>query len=338
MTQTATSYQNVSIAVVLIQLVVALALSTNNWYSVYKSGAFVDNMKILQINARSLNTSRHLINEYIKIKNIDLVAVSETWDGKFLSNHFHPLVKPRTSNNYGGVALFCKKSLKFVPRRDLEIPNLEAVWLETRVNREVLLICSLYIPPGRDYLLKKLDRVLHGIGPLPNLLLLGDFNCRSMLWEHWHGSRPSSFSSKSWSMGRKLMDITYEHGLAVLNNGRYTREVDGTISSPDLSLARGIWPSWQVDHTHRLNSDHLPINIVIETPKSEPQTKWDLRNTNWESWKTETDSKFRNFSDTLDQAPGSQACSKLTEGILNCAQETIPTKTICHHSRSFMSI
>jgi hypothetical protein len=73
-------------------------------------------MKILQINSRFLNTSIHLIKDYIKAKGINLVAISETWGAKNLSQFaslgFSVVSKDRATDNHAGVLILYHHSLK----------------------------------------------------------------------------------------------------------------------------------------------------------------------------------------------------------------------------------
>ena len=73
-------------------------------------------MKILQLNARSLNTSSDLINDYAKARDVDIIAISETWEPKEISPSLNSYFKPRTNDFHGGVAIFSRKTLKMIPR------------------------------------------------------------------------------------------------------------------------------------------------------------------------------------------------------------------------------
>jgi hypothetical protein len=85
-------------------------------------------MRILQINAQSLNTSQHLINKYAKQKEAAFILVSEIWRPKDLNElkRFVGNIKPRATGAHGGVAIFRTQGVKMIDRKDLEIPDLEA--------------------------------------------------------------------------------------------------------------------------------------------------------------------------------------------------------------------
>ena len=54
----------------------------------------------------------------------------------------------QTDDPHGGVAIYVKNSLICKERHDLSIPQLEAVWIETKIGQDKLLIGSFYRPPN----------------------------------------------------------------------------------------------------------------------------------------------------------------------------------------------
>ncbi len=96
------------------------------------------------------------------------------------------MTKARLTDFLGGVSVLYRTYEKVVPHEDLEIPHLEITWVEALLSGIKTLIASIYIPPNKDKDLLSLDRLLHKIDPQPNLMFLGDFNCRDLVWEKWH--------------------------------------------------------------------------------------------------------------------------------------------------------
>lgn len=235
--------------------------------------------RLLQLNTRSLNTSQHLIKSYAQSKNTQIITLSEIWTPKDLQpltssyssnirlrNHVTPA---DTSNDtpagiHGGVAIFCKHSIKSINTPTLDIKGLEACWTTTYIQGHPTIIGSIYIPPGEINNLDLLDKALGNLEQHENVLITGDLNCRHLLWERWHQHLPDR-SSTSWQMGDKLLEMLDRHGYTVLNNGQYTRSTDKHISAPDVTAYKGdkLNYTWQVDHTAHLSSDHHPILVNI---------------------------------------------------------------------------
>ena len=303
-------------------------------------------MKILSLNARSLKTSHLLIKDYVSARNISLLCITEamTVEDTPLSKIFNPLHRPRSSSNRGGVAVFYRKDLKGIyPRYDLEDPDLEAVWIETRLNGKSLIIGTIYIPPPDENpkALMALDRVLHFLGPEQSVLLTGDPNCRNLAWEKWHHLVPNQ-NYYAWKRGTWLLNLADKHGLSIANDGRYTRfekKLDRYIkTAPDVTLTRNI-PTlqWQVDHIIGLNSDHRPIIISFPKPDQKPVKRWNVGKANWPNWHNHTREAFFNFSQRTTVLTAEETMDSLIDSVTQAANTALEMKTICSHSKGFMS-
>ena len=81
------------------------------------------------------------------------LSLSETWldcgvpDG-VISIPGHRIFRRDRHSHGGGVAIYCPDSSRCKRREDLESDDLEAIWVEIRVNRKkTILVCSIYQPP-----------------------------------------------------------------------------------------------------------------------------------------------------------------------------------------------
>ena len=190
-------------------------------------------MKFLQLNTRSLNTSHHLIKSYVSQRNIQAISLSETFELKenpLTKTFAKPISLSRPTSIYGGVAALCRRDTKFVEKPELVVQGLEAVWYETIANGTRFLVGNVYIPPSDTRALSLLDTALSNIDSNTPLLILGDLNCRHLMWEHWHTAHPPR--STAFSMGSTLLSICDNHSLVIANDGRYTRD----LSEPNLHL------------------------------------------------------------------------------------------------------
>jgi len=119
--------------------------------------------------------------------NYDIIAVSETWlDHNVHNNNFnitgyHPLFRrDRPGPGLGGgVATWVSSDLVAKRRLDLELNDVEAIWLEIRSNNNKFLLCTIYRPPNSgivfwDNMQLMLDSVK--ISDIKHTVILGDFN------------------------------------------------------------------------------------------------------------------------------------------------------------------
>ena len=110
------------------------------------------NISIVHINARSI--SKHKLELECEIGKYDIVTMSETWMSDSTPHSVYtfdgfqqPVRRDRPNDPHGGVAIYVKDNLICKPRPDLSVPNLEAVWIETKLGQETLLVGSMYRPP-----------------------------------------------------------------------------------------------------------------------------------------------------------------------------------------------
>ena len=83
-----------------------------------------------------------------------ILSFSKTWLDETVSNGMinvpgHQLFRKDRGGRGGGVAILCPDNISTKRRSDLEVDNLEAIWIETKLNRKKLvLICCVYRPPS----------------------------------------------------------------------------------------------------------------------------------------------------------------------------------------------
>ena len=92
---------------------------------------------------------------YVELNRFDIITLSETWlkstiqqDKIHLRGYNEPVRRDRPDDSgYGGVAIYVKNNLICKPRPDLAVQDLEAFWIETRLNQDIRLVGCFYRPP-----------------------------------------------------------------------------------------------------------------------------------------------------------------------------------------------
>ena len=111
-------------------------------------------IKIIHLNARSI--PKHISDVETECNKYDIITCSETWLAPHHTSaqtdllHFHPPIRLDRPLNHsgGGVAIYVKRHLFCKHRPDLHVPGLEAIWIETKINKETMLIGSFYRQPS----------------------------------------------------------------------------------------------------------------------------------------------------------------------------------------------
>ena len=140
-------------------------------------------LSVVHVNARSLKNKIDLFEA--ESHQFDIITVSETWlspsvpDKLICLKNFHPPIRlDQQYNNNGGVAIYVREDLYCKPRPDLQVKNLEAVWVETKINQESILVGSFYRNPHAQ--VNYWNLIEEGIGKVDRtqtkFIILGDFN------------------------------------------------------------------------------------------------------------------------------------------------------------------
>ena len=144
-------------------------------------------LRCMSLNARSICNKLNEFHDLVKMKNVDVVVVTETWlhqrilDTEILDSNYILFRRDRPQLQRGGGVMICVKSdFISVRRRDLENETVEAVVCElSGINNSKLIIAAFYRPPNMDSdYLHDLVNVLHNIHQtgVNNIFILGDFN------------------------------------------------------------------------------------------------------------------------------------------------------------------
>ena len=155
---------------------------------------YTSNVRVGNINTRSVKNKSDLIIETSKLENLDFLVISETWlreeDAHWIATSsldtegYRIQTINRQGKQGGGVALLHKD--RYQVARDHNAPQLDlleyGIW-STRVRNRILTIVGLYHPPlgsTRNTPARFLDQVSELVQYLftnhKNLVLLGDFN------------------------------------------------------------------------------------------------------------------------------------------------------------------
>ena len=218
-----------------------------------------DNLRAMHLNARSLRNKIHFVEA--ESEKFDIITVSETWFREASASritNFHPPIKRDRPDDagYGGVAIYVRNTLYCKPRPDLQVPDLEAVWVETKLNQESLLIGSFYRPPDArvDYWKLISDSIAKANNTGLKFVILGDFNT------DWLSS-PS----------QHLIDILDIFQLTQLVN-EPTRITDNTSTCIALVIVQSPFLISHIEVLPEICSDHRVPCAYIKNciPKDKP--------------------------------------------------------------------
>lgn len=121
-----------------------------------------------------------------ELSDFSIISLTETWlsdsvqteDLKF-NNFQNPFRRDRVGDRHGGILVYVKRDIPCKRRYDLELPNIECVWIEINIKNKKLLFGTFYRPPNASPLV--LTNIDQSIGlavdtGIENICITGDLN------------------------------------------------------------------------------------------------------------------------------------------------------------------
>ena len=123
---------------------------------------------------------------YSDLCSFDVLAFTETWLNNntssleiSLPNYQTPFWKDRQTDRHGGVLVYVKDTISARRRYDLEVNDIECVWLELKVNHKRILFGVFYRPPNSNTAVLSCiqDSIALAVDTqIKDIVVTGDFN------------------------------------------------------------------------------------------------------------------------------------------------------------------
>ena len=188
-------------------------------------------LKILQWNARSINSNKSSLEQLVCDYGVDICLISETWlkqNDHFSLQNFNVFRKDRLDRAGGGVAVLVHK--KFKTYIQISFPvlpvEIEVCGVNIQFNNSIISFISIYNPPNFFTNTDTWNNLLNNCNNL--LVLGGDFNAHHQCWG-------DSYSNK---MGSIIIDMANDNNLVSLNTGSPTCFKFNPPSVTDITFVR----------------------------------------------------------------------------------------------------
>ena len=141
------------------------------------------NFSIVHYNIQSLANKLDLTES--ELRNFDVLCLTETWLDRRISdetikiNGINLYRRDRADDNHGGICVYINQSIFSCRRSDLELPQLECVWVEISLHNRKELLGTFYRPPNSNNLVYTSIEDSIGLAfdtNVPNITITGDFN------------------------------------------------------------------------------------------------------------------------------------------------------------------
>ena len=284
-------------------------------------------LSICHINVRSIKATYNgerlkldLIRNEIS-KSFNIITLSETWltNNDNLNNFeiqgFQPPFVLNRSSHAGGVPCWVKNGIAAKRRYDIEVINLEALWLEVRCNNQKFLLCTVYRPPNVTSFYDDFQISLDNALQSPNhLIIIGDLN-----------------SDLNTNMGNKLKAFAHSNRLTIYINQptriteRSSSVLDQCLTNcPALIKNTGVLPPLA-------NNDQctifLNLKLKYSIGKSYRRQIWKFSDADIEGYKGFLSSYNWDSCFSPDKTVD-QSCDLITQIIFSAAKKYIPNKIV----------
>lgn len=160
-----------------------LSLSTTGLSCSQNLTEISNNFSVVHYNIQSLINKVDILES--ELNDFNVICLTETWldartqteDIEF--NGFKTFRRDRIADSHGGLCVYVKDNLHSKRRNDLELQNIECIWVEVLVQQHKILIGTFYRPPNSTN--EVLSTIENSIGlavdtNIQNILITGDFN------------------------------------------------------------------------------------------------------------------------------------------------------------------
>ncbi|MES9994358.1 MAG: reverse transcriptase family protein [Candidatus Thiodiazotropha sp.] len=142
-----------------------------------------DKFSVVHYNVQSISNKIDILES--ELSNFDIICLTETWlDGRTSNDtislkEYNLYRRDRVGDNHGGICVYVKQNVHSRRRHDIELPNIECVWVEVSTHNKKILLGTFYRPPNstQDVLSSIEDSISLAYDTnIQNILINGDFN------------------------------------------------------------------------------------------------------------------------------------------------------------------
>ena len=117
------------------------------------------NLSLVHYNVQSILYKTDILEP--ELANFDIISLTETWlndsvlDDDIMFDQFQvPFRRDRVGDSHGGILVYVKNEIPCKRRVDLELLNIECVWIEINIKNRKILIGTFYRPPNASPIIR----------------------------------------------------------------------------------------------------------------------------------------------------------------------------------------
>ena len=286
-----------------------------------------NNVSLCHVNIRSIKAKDKFLHIQTDLAGkYDILALSETWlsdvdktDNFLLQGYQQPHRRDRSfgAEGYGGVMVWVTDKIACKRRKDLEIPDIEAMWLEIHCANKKFYLCVTYRSDSNtnhtfwEKLQENIDivRANHN----PKILICGDLN--------------ADFQTRH---GKLLTEFTEANGFTIhVTEPTRITNTSSTVLDQFISNFPVFLKNVQILPPIS-NCDHCVITAEclfrVKKPKAYKRCMWNFKAADFDLYRLRLSQC--NWDEYFNNDDINVVCDAVTSKILAIAKDTIPNKTV----------
>ena len=251
---------------------------------------------IVHYNIQSVTNKIDLIGA--ELSNFSVICLTETWLNGHTANDSISLDgyklyrRDRGGDNHGGVCVYTKDNVFSRRRNDLELPNIECIWIEITVHHRKFLLGTFYRPPNSPA--QTLSSIEDSIGlafdsNINDVFITGDFNLDTL--KNTSNQKISAICQQ-FSVTQMIVEPTHftEHSSSIIDlifmSNKNSILLSG-VGEPFLDQnVRYHCPVYFVLNFHKNVAPAFYRHIMLFDRGDYQSLSRDIRETDWESLKS----------------------------------------------------
>ena len=251
---------------------------------------------IVHYNIQSVTNKIDLIGA--ELNNFSVICLTETWLNDHTANDSISLdgyklyPRDRGGDNHGGICVYTKDNVFSRRRNDLELPNIECIWIEITVHHRKFLLGTFYRPPNSPA--QTLSSIEDSIGlafdsNINDVFITGDFNLDTLKNT---SNQKSSAICQQFGVTQMIVEPTHftEHSSSIIDliftSNKNSILLSG-VGEPFLDQnVRYHCPVYFVLNFHKNVAPAFYRHIMLFDRGDYQSLSRDIRETDWESQKS----------------------------------------------------
>ena len=251
---------------------------------------------IVHYNIQSVTNKIDLIGA--ELNNFSVICLTETWLNDHTANDSISLDgyklyrRDRGGDNHGGICVYTKDNVFSRRRNDLELPNIECIWIEITVHHRKFLLGTFYRPPNSPA--QTLSSIEDSIGlafdsNINDVFITGDFNLDTLKNT---SNQNISAICQQFGVTQMIVEPTHftEHSSSIIDlilTSNKNSILLGGVGEPFLDQnIRYHCPVYFVLNFHKNVAPAFYRHIMLFDRGDYQSLSRDIRETDWESLKS----------------------------------------------------